>query len=93
MLITLESHELRTTAERARQAFIKAQRLVDAVWLRITGELVYPTPEDTYTVFLEDGHWVVGFFDPSLEDQTEVSSTDDRNDFANLYTEQIYDCD
>ena len=84
MLVTLESHQSRTTAERARQAFIKAQRLVDAVWLKITGELVQPPAEETYTVFMDNGEWVVGFYDPSLfEERVEVSSTDERN---------VYDC-
>jgi len=66
-MFALESHRTRREARRARNQYVRAQRIVDHVYEQITGEQVFPAAEDIYLVEPRDESFVVMVNDPSLE--------------------------
>ncbi len=67
MNVTIETHDSKIKANRARMAYVRAQEMVDAVYERLFGQPMFPKAEDCYFVEKSGDVWVVSFTEQSFE--------------------------
>lgn len=65
-MLIIEYHDSKAAAERSRKFFVRAQKQVDKVFVRLYHELPIPSPEDSYKVIRKDDRYAVAVDDPSV---------------------------